>query len=73
MRYDHKDSAWIIQFYGNCNRVYAGRREEFINAKQGSERQKELSELLDIDAQDIKDLETVLISRGLLNAHSQIF
>lgn len=72
MRYDHQDTPWIIAYYGTCNRVYAGRREELLNAREGSERFKKLIELLEIDAQDIRDLETVLISRGLLNGHSAI-
>lgn len=72
MRYAHKDSAWLINFYGNCNRVYAGRREEFINGKPGNARQKELEKTLEVDAQDIKDIEAVLIQRGLLNGYSPI-
>ena len=72
MRYAHKDTPWIVAYYGTCNRVYAGRREELLNAREGSDKFKKLVELLEIDSQDIRDLEDVLISRGLLNNHSAI-
>lgn len=72
MRFEHKDTPWIVAYYGNCNRVYAGRRAEFINGRTSKARQAQLDQLLAIDAQDIKDLEAVLISRGLLSGHSPV-